>query len=641
LTITVTLNTGLTVSNPQPKGGIAGQSSIDVHQMMTILSNASGGSGPYTFHWGIQAGLAYLVNCQQVDTNATSAYSCLVTGVSGAPVNAVISVEVEDSNGCWYPDPCGGGGGGLAVNVTLYPDPTVSSPVASMPSGGIDAGQNVTFTSSTPSGGLGPYTYNWTSLPPGCPQSNLSYVVCTPAVGGDYLVTVEVTDSDGYNVSGSAIYLVDSDPQMTGPLASRTNVDVGQVIVFSVLAGGGSGTYIYSWLESSPDIGCMLTANESITCLVEAAGTFTVSAQVRDSNGYTLSRESSQPVMVFIDPTAGTPVPSHLMLDVGQVVTFTVEETGGYGTLNYTWSESGKGLACTFVSTPTISCIATVAGTGYNVTVQVSDASGVESPQSTSPAVTVFAAPEVFVLHSVSLVGDEGQWFNLTARPNGGFGEYGFTWYVDGTAVSGASKSTYVFYPKSAGTFVISVSATDSLGGVANSYPESVTVGAPPNLGIAATTSSIGVGESDIITALVSGGVGPMYFTWFMNGSTDPVWWGSTCDFVPVGAGTYLFEAKVVDAEGKSAQSTVISVNVVARTSGAHSEQSAPVIPTNVQIITCLCGVAAVCILLAVSRRKGGGRAYRPHWPNTTDLTDFLMVWRELILRHHFYRSKG
>ncbi len=79
-----------------------------------------------------------------------------------------------------------------ALQATLSTDPAWTSLV----------GGSVTVT-TVATGGWGPYSYLYFSLPPGCTSSNSSTITCTPSAAGKYDLTVTVTDHAGQSAVAS------------------------------------------------------------------------------------------------------------------------------------------------------------------------------------------------------------------------------------------------------------------------------------------------------------------------------------------------------------------------------------------------------------------------------------------------------
>ncbi|MGB9777856.1 MAG: PKD domain-containing protein [Candidatus Bathyarchaeales archaeon] len=62
-----------------------------------------------------------------------------------------------------------------------------------------------------------------------------------------------------------------------------------------------------------------------------------------------------------------------------------------------------------------------------------------------------------------------GQSVSLTGSVSGGASPYTYQWYVNGTAISGATSSSWTFTPTSGGTYEIYLNVTDADGYTAKS----------------------------------------------------------------------------------------------------------------------------------------------------------------------------
>jgi hypothetical protein len=66
-------------------------------------------------------------------------------------------------------------------------------------------------------GGVGPLSYAYAGLPPGCATANASTLACTPRSDGTFPIELSVTDSAGNDASGSVTLLVLSMGVPTAP----------------------------------------------------------------------------------------------------------------------------------------------------------------------------------------------------------------------------------------------------------------------------------------------------------------------------------------------------------------------------------------------------------------------------------------
>jgi hypothetical protein len=273
--------------------------SIDVGQAWAAHAvGESGGSGIYTYAWtGLPSGCA--------SANA-SALACVPTGAGAGSVELTVTDSLGSSVGA-------------SAAFAVFSDPTIAGLSASRASA--DFGQSVTFTAAGLAGGSGNATFVWSGLPSGCAPATGGTVTCTITASGTDLVLVNVTDSNGFSVRASVMFVGDSAPSVGPPAASPTTTVRGSSVTFSVEASGGAGPYSYAW--TGLPSGCVAANASSILCTPGAAGTWTISVTVTDANGLTATSTSlsftttSPPSATFL----GLPAEEgYALLGVGIVV---------------------------------------------------------------------------------------------------------------------------------------------------------------------------------------------------------------------------------------------------------------------------------------------------------------------------------
>lgn len=531
-------------SDPTVGTPTANPSSVDIGQSVTFTSaTPTGGSGGYTYSWNnLPSGCS---------NSLASTDTCSPSGLG----TSLIYVTVKDSNGYPVNSP--------TLSYTVDTDPTMGSPTASIGSGGIDKGQTVTFTSATPSGGSGGYTYSWISLPRGCTDSGTSADSCTPTASGTFTVTVQVKDSNGYPVTGSITYQVLSDPYAGIPTANRTSVDLGQSVTFTTAPGGGTGIYTYAWTQSSVNFGCSLVNSKSIVCVPTVAGNYTVSVSVKDGNGYTSATNASALYPVYANPVAVAPtITPFATIDLTQTGILSASVTGGSGGFAYSWN--GMPGGCQTSGSP-VSC--TPAGTGvWTVSYTVTDSNG---KKSTSPSVTftVNTDPTATFTPSTSQTNETGQINNFTATANGGTTPYSYQWLVNGTAVAGATGTTFAFQPLHPASYLINVSVTDSANWLVWTVAVTETVTPGPQVSMTQNARVVDVGMTVAFNGMVSGGIAPYTWTYYLNGARVQSGALTDWNFTATTNGTYMVTLTVTDSRiAHSSQSLSVTVN--ARPSG-------------------------------------------------------------------------
>ncbi|MCI4339658.1 MAG: hypothetical protein L3J73_00090, partial [Thermoplasmata archaeon] len=259
-------------------------------------------------------------------------------------------------------------------------------------------GGEIAIQTST-SGGLGLLTYAYTGLPAGCPSSNQSSLLCVPAVTGNFLPQVTVTDQVGRSMSGASTLSVHG-ASGTVPLvlselvAIPSTVTVGDTLTLAAIALGGSGVLAFAW--SGLPTGCTATTTPTITCTPTAAGTFVVGVKVVDP---TLAAVFGN-VTVAVDPVpvvTPPPGPSGVTLTalpnpatVGQVMAFAVGASGGAGALTFTFT--GLPAGCASENASTILCVPSAAGS-TTASVTVSDSLGRTAAATVTAVVAAVSHP--------------------------------------------------------------------------------------------------------------------------------------------------------------------------------------------------------------------------------------------------------
>jgi len=263
-----------------------------------------------------------------------------------------------------------------------------------------------------------------------------------------------------------------SEPLVAVLAASTTVLDVGRSVEIEPVAGGGRGPYTFSY--SGVPAGCTASAVAAWSCSPTAAGVYDLSATAVDTGGASVSAGSL--TLVVNARPAVAPTSNTTRLDVGQNAYVVANAFGGTGSLACDWTLNGTApqvLPCAddFVFAPA------TPGT-YQVTVAANDSLGESGTAVTIPLIAA-VAPTISV--SPGLGGNDtvGGAVTFTATILGGSGNETFAWYVNETEIAGVPGPVFTFAPAGAGSYIISVQATDATGATAFAGPFTWVVRSP------------------------------------------------------------------------------------------------------------------------------------------------------------------
>ncbi|WP_169312041.1 T9SS type A sorting domain-containing protein [Fluviicola taffensis] len=484
----------------------------------SINLTPTGGTGPYTQNW--------------VGGITTEDRTVLTAGT--------YSVTITDFNGCTG-----------TVNATVTQPTAISVTAASQTNVSCNGGSNGAAAINTPTGGVSPYTYNWT---PGNPTGD-GTVSVTGLSAGTYTVTV--TDDNACTASQS--FTVTQPTALSVMAASQTNVACfggsNGAAAINTPTGGTPG-YTYDWTPGTP------TGDGTVSVNGLTAGTWTVN--VTDANGCVASQNFTvtQPTAISVTAASQTNVACNGGSNGAAAINTPTGGTPGY---TYDWTPG----------TPTGDGTTSVNGlTAGTWTVNVTDANGCVASQSftvTQPTAISFTAASQT---NIACFGDATGAFAVNT-PTGGTGAFTYDWAPGTPTGDGTTSVTGL----TAGTY--SVTTTDNNGCTASI---SFTITEPPVLVVSAggqTNVSCNGGSNASATVTVSGGTPGYSYLWSPTGGANATASGLT-------AGTYT--VTVTDANGCQATQTftITEPTVLDASSGSQvdvlcnggSTGSATVIPT-------------------------------------------------------------
>lgn len=282
------------------------------------------------------------------------------------------------------------------------------------------------------------------------------------------------------------------------------------------LAAGSTTTY--SWYVNGVAVGTSVSSYSSTT-IPNGASVICSMA----STGCTVSPLSGS-VTMTVNPTAAPVInitPSATSVCAGTTVNFT---SSGSGIATYQWYSNGAAI-----SGATSSTYSDVAPTnGQQVYCVVTASSPCASSSSvTSSTVTLTVTPTTppsisIVSSSSDVCSGTSVTFTATASNAGSAPTY--QWYSNGTAISGATSSTYTENATANGQQVYCIVTTSnscSTASTAQSNTVTMTVNptVSPTISITASGSNVCSGTSVTFTSsITNGGIAPTY-QWYANGS--------------------------------------------------------------------------------------------------------------------------
>jgi hypothetical protein len=326
----------------------------------------------------------------------------------------------------------------------------------------ISVGVGQPATLSVSADGTPPFTYQW--YKDGVPlegATGATHVISDSQLISAGVYAAEVSNDAGSTMSDSAtlavqlqLQIVNTAPAIVTQPASRT-VTEGAAVTFSVVATGTPAP-TYQWRKNGVNITGATAASYTVSS-ASAASAATYSVVVTNSGGSVTSSGAVLTVNTLPDITTQ---PVDRTAAVGSSVSFSVVATGTPSP-TYQWLKNGTTITGATGRTYTIASVTTSHADYYSVRVTNS----VGSVRSQSAALTVSTGP-VITTQPVGRTVVAGSTVTLTVAATGEPAPT-YQWRKDGTAITGATGSSYVLTgvtTAQAGTY--SVVAKNSYGSV-------------------------------------------------------------------------------------------------------------------------------------------------------------------------------
>lgn len=591
-----------TVHSPPAASLTENRTLLDLNESIGFNATASGGTGVYTYTWnGLPPGCA---------SQNVSLLACTPSVAGGYFVNVTVTdtahVSVYSSN----------------VSFSVNRDPIMTS-LTSNPTAGDNPSLTITVTNSSgeiwpvvhfsrgtpnyhvcldgPGSAWGGITVNDTACAPWGGQTSIGFGDWW-LVPGTFKLTVSVLDSTGWNTTFSwnlTVYW----PLSLTPGTSTSVLDKGMPATFNAAVVHGPPPFQYWWNDTtlgSQFCSGTVSTDGTVTCSYTPSwtGQHTIALTVRD----TLWAVTTTPGILTTDytPSVNPDLAGYsfgaktgtysaaaggtLQTEIGATIAMNGSFAGGTGP--YTCVYSLNNTVLTNTSTSTRACPATMwtpsHGGSYTLSLGMRDLFG----QTINGTITVLVTATL----SISAIGfsvgvpDAGTMENISVAVNGGLPAYGYSWsFGDGNST--ATAHPWVPYSwERAGTYTVSVIATDGSGIVRTQSAQLQVVVGPNSLALAIIDGPISMsglgsgggatlpnGTTTRFNLSEAGGVSPFSYVWTLNGKVTNTTSGASA-FSEVHlswktTGNHTLVVTVTDGQGMTSTLTV-TVKIIEDTVG-------------------------------------------------------------------------
>jgi hypothetical protein len=525
--------------------GSCGASKATTGTAYSASLSVTGGAGPYK----------YSITGGSLPPGLTlNASTGVISGTPTTPGSYTFTSQVVDNNG-----------GVDTATCTI----TVVGPPVDLECGTCGVGKatvGMAYTAQlTVNGGAAPFTYSIISgsLPPGLTfNASTGAITGTPTTAGTYSITTKVVDKNGSTDTTTCTIVVQPSPITLncGP-CSASKAMVGTPYSATMTVSGGTGPYTYSIVSGTLPPGLTLNASTgTISGTPTTGGTYTVTAQVTDKNGYTDTDVCT--IVVSTPPvnlSCGACGSSNGK--VGTAYSTTLAISGGQAPFTYSISSGSLPPGLTLnSSTGAISGTPTAAGS-FTFTSKVVDKNG-NSDTATCTIVITGAPLNLDCGTCGASKATVGSYYSATYSVTGGAGPFTFS-IISGSLPAGltlnSSTGTISGTPTSPGTYNFTAKVVDKYGNTDTQACTLVVLASPVNL----TCGSCGSGNATVgdwysSNLSVSGGASPYTYS-IASGSLPPGLSLSSTGVIsgtPTTAGSYTFTSKVVDKNGYSDTAT-------------------------------------------------------------------------------------
>ncbi len=491
-------------------------------------STVTGGLAPFTYQW-------YYANGTEVlgAISSTLFFRANSTGAYNIYLNVTDSLNGKSQSN------------GVAISVYSQPSVLINPTSVKMP-----VGFSQQFN-STALGGLIPYAYQWYLNDSAVIEATSMVWNFTPTVAGHYRVYLNVTDALNFEVQSNIIADITVYPQLTASISPTSmNITVGTPLTFASNVSGGTPPIGYQWYLDGSSVAAAI--NNSWTFIPTLKGTYNIFVNVTDVNNETII---SNIAAVLVETPANVTInPTQLKMYLGQSQTFYSNISGGTNPYYFQWYLNNTSILGATSQNWTYTPIE--AG-NYSIYLKVTDALNINFQSKDVANVTVYDQLTVSI-NPASVSMNLGKTQSFKSSVLGGAQPYIYQWILNGTAVSGATISSWNFTPTQAGHYVVYLNVTDSFGSQTySSNLSEIFVYPQLSVSISPTSANIGLGGSQQFSATVTGGVPPYSYQWVLNGTAVSGATSLNWTFTPTQIGYFDVYVNVTDNIEDQVQSNI------------------------------------------------------------------------------------
>jgi hypothetical protein len=527
----------ITVTNPANATGAAGAAFSE-----TFTESDAIGSATFTLASGT------------LPTGLTLAPDGVLSGTPTQGGTFEITVTVTDANGCT----------GTSATYTLeITCPAITVDLPANADGTATSAFSETFTQS---GGQGTISYTVASgtLPAGLSLATNGVLSGTPTETGSFPITVTATDENGCSGTSGTYTIVIACQTITVNNPANANGTAGSAFSETFTSTDAVGAVDYALASGALPAGLTLGADGVLSGTPTETGSFPITVTATDENGCSGTSATYTIVIGCQTITVTNPSNTSGTLEVAFSETFT--ESGAIGTATFTLESGTLPAGVSLAASGVLSGTPTESG-AFPITVTVTDGNGCTGTSATYSLTIDCQA--ITVTTPTNADGTVGTAFNETFTQSGASGTATFT-IGSGTLPAGLSLGTDGVLsgtPTEAGSFPITVTATDSSGctGTSSTYTieivcQTITVTNP-----ATATGTVDAAFNETFTQ--SGGIGT---TNFSTSSTLPAGLTLATDGVlsgtPGAPGSYDIIVVATDANGCTGTGTTYTLVIACQT---------------------------------------------------------------------------